>query len=244
MDRSIELAVVVSAVDYGEADRIVTLLTEHRGRVSAFAAGARKSKRRFAGALEPGTLLRAHLVARRGSTWRLDSVDLDRSHLALRTDLPRLSRALYALELCRELVRDEQPHPALFRILVEYLGQLEANRAGPTSLIAFELAALGLAGFMPRFSACALCGGGLVEPVRFDADHGGCVCGPCGLRTAHGVPVSRELAAALAGLQAGERTPMPADQRARARELLNRFVAHQLGRRLNAVDFMAQLGLD
>jgi DNA repair protein RecO (recombination protein O) len=244
MERWVEPAVVLSAVDYGEADRIVTLLTERRGRVSAFAAGARKSRRRFAGALEPGTLLRAHLVARRGSTWRLDAVDLDRSHLALRTDLPRLSRALYALELCRELVRDEQPHPALFQLLVEYLDQLDGNRAGPTSLIAFELAALGLAGFMPRFSGCAVCGGALVEPVRFDADHGGCVCGPCGARAAHGIPVAPGLASALAGLQAGARTPLPPDQRARARELLNRFVAHQLGRRLNAVDFMAQLGLD
>jgi len=244
MDRWVEPAVVLSAVDYGEADRIVTLLTARRGRVSAFAAGARKSKRRFAGALEPGTLLKAHLVARRGSTWRLDAVDLDRSHLAIRTDLPRLSRALYALELCRELVRDEQPHPALFDLLVDYLDQLDANRAGPTSLIAFELAALRLAGFMPRFSGCAVCGGGLAEPVRFDADHGGCVCGPCGARTSQGMPISPGLAAALAGLQAGARTPLPADQRARARELLNRFVAHQLGRRLNAVDFMAQLGLD
>jgi len=244
MDRVVEPAVVLSAVDYGEADRIVTFLTERRGRLSAFAAGARKSRRRFAGALEPGTLLRAHLVARRGSTWRLDAVDLDRSHLALRTDLPRLSRSLYALELCRELVRDEQPHPAIFQLLVGYLDQLEENRAGPTSLIAFELAALGLAGFMPRFSACAVCGGGLADPIRFDADHGGCVCGPCGGRTPHGTPVSAGLAVAMAGLQAGERTPFPPEQRARARELLNRFVAHQLGRKLNSVDFMAQLGLD
>lgn len=244
MDRVVEPAVVLSAVDYGESDRIVTLFTEHRGRVSAFAAGARKSRRRFAGALEPGTLLRAQLVARRGSTWRLEVVDVERAHLALRTDLPRIARALYALELCRELVRDEQAHGALFHQLVAYLGLLEANRAGPTSLIAFELSALALSGFMPRFGACAVCGGGLAEPIRFDPEHGGCVCAPCGARTPHGLGISGALAEGLAGLQAGARTPLPPELRARARELLNRFIAHQLGRKLNAVDFMAQLGLD
>ena len=42
-------AVVVRVVDYGEADRIVTLLTRARGKLAAMARGARKSRRRFAG---------------------------------------------------------------------------------------------------------------------------------------------------------------------------------------------------
>ena len=52
MDRFSDEALVLSTVDFGEADRIVTLFTRGHGRLSAFAAGARKSKRRFAGALE------------------------------------------------------------------------------------------------------------------------------------------------------------------------------------------------
>jgi DNA repair protein RecO (recombination protein O) len=59
-----------------------------------------------------------------------------------------------------------------------------------------------------------------------------------------GVPVDADLAAVLAGLQAGARTPMPAAQRLRARELLNVFIAHQLGRRLRSVDFLKHVGLD
>nr|WP_284668767.1 hypothetical protein [Myxococcus sp. SDU36] len=42
----------------------------------------------------------------------------------------------------------------------------------------------------------------------------------------------------------GARTPLPPDLRARARGLLNVFIAHHLGRRLKSVDFMAQVGLD
>ncbi|MFP2911169.1 DNA repair protein RecO, partial [Pyxidicoccus sp. 3LFB2] len=52
------------------------------------------------------------------------------------------------------------------------------------------------------------------------------------------------LLSGLRALQEGQRTPLPADLRARARGLLNVFISHHLGRRLKSVDFMAQVGLD
>src|SRR3954469_25355902 len=121
MERFEEDAVVLSTVDYGEADRGVPLFTLGRGKLTAFAAGARKSKRRFAGALEPFTLVRAQLCERRGDTFRLDGVDVETGFYAVRDDLPRIARALYCVELCRELTRDREPHPQLFSLLVEYL---------------------------------------------------------------------------------------------------------------------------
>src|SRR5262249_37282659 len=62
MERWEDEALVLGTLDYGDADRMVTLLTRSGGKLTAFAAGARKSRRRFAGALEPGTVLRARLV--------------------------------------------------------------------------------------------------------------------------------------------------------------------------------------
>ncbi|MGA9524741.1 MAG: DNA repair protein RecO [Myxococcaceae bacterium] len=244
MERFVDRAVVLSTVDYGEADRLVTLLTREHGKLSAFAAGARKSKRRFAGALEPGTLLKAQLVERRGSTVRLDGVDVERTFHHVREDLVLISRMMYCLELCRELTRDREPHAQLFDALEAYLGRLEQKQAGPTSLIAFELDALAQAGLMPRFDACALCDGAVGPEAAFDPGHGGAVCGNCRGRVHGGSPLPAELAQALVGLQAGVRQPMPADQRRRARGLLNVFIAHQLGRRLKSVDFLEQIGLD
>src|SRR4051794_19909653 len=126
MERFVEESIVLSTVDYGEADRIVTLFTLGRGRLSAFAAGARKSKRRFPGVLEPATHLKARLVERHGDTYRLDAADVVTSFHGLRDDLPRIGRSLYSLELCRELTRDHEPHPQLFQSLLSYLGLLEA----------------------------------------------------------------------------------------------------------------------
>ena len=176
MDRWEDEALVLGTLDYGDADRLVTLLTRRRGKLTAFAAGARKSRRRFAGALEPGTLLRARLVERHGSTVRLDAVEVVQAFPRIREELSRIARALYALELCRELLRDDEPAPELLSLAVEWLGKLDAGEAGPTSVLAFELQALALAGLMPRFDACALCGGPPGEAPRFDVDHGGAVC--------------------------------------------------------------------
>lgn len=244
MERFTDEALVLSCVDYGEADRLVTLLTRRHGRLTAFAAGARKSKRRFAGALEAGTWLKAQLVERRGDTLRLDGVDVVRSHHRLRDELPRIARALYCLELCRELTRDHEPHEALFDALKDYLALLDERQAGPTSLIKFELDALQHTGFMPRFAPCALCDGPTGERPRFDPEHGGVVCDGCASRVPRGVPVPALLVDALGRLQAGERTPLAPELRARARQLLNVFIAHHLGRRLKSVDFMEQVGTD
>ncbi|WNG18628.1 DNA repair protein RecO [Cystobacter fuscus] len=244
MDRYTDEALVLSTVDYGEADRLVTLLTREHGKLTAFAAGARKSKRRFAGALEPYMRLRVQLVETRGATVRLDSADIVAGYYAARADLPLIARALYAVELCRELTRDHEPHPELFALLEGYLHKLDAKEAGPTSLLAFELSALAHAGLMPRFDSCSLCGGAPGARPRFDQAHGGAVCEACAGRARDAVAISPELLSGLRALQDGERTPLPAELRARARALLNLFISHHLGRRLKSVDFMDQVGLD
>jgi DNA repair protein RecO (recombination protein O) len=244
VERFIDEALVLGTVDYGEADRLVTLFTRSRGKLTAFAVGARKSRRRFAGALEPCTWLRAQLVERQGSTLRLDGVDVVRAFPHLRSDLSRIGRALYVVELCRELLRDREPHPELFDLTGAWLGHLEEGAAGPTSLLAFELEALSLAGFRPRFDACSVCGGALGAEPRFDAAHGGGVCQLCQGRAPGAARVAPELLQALAELQAGHRTPLAAPLRARARGLLNAFISHHLGRALKGVDFLQQLGVD
>jgi DNA repair protein RecO (recombination protein O) len=244
MERFQERALVLSHLDYGDADRLVTLFTATRGKVTAFAAGARKSRRRFAGALEPFTLLQARLAERHGETLRLDGADVEESFFAIRQDLSLIARALYSLELCRELVRDREPHPGLFQLLLDYLDLLNRKAAGPSSLIAFELNALAQAGFMPRFDRCAVCGGPPGPLLRFDPEHGGAVCERCKERAQYAPPLPSQLAALLSALQNGSTVALPASTRKRARELLNLFIAHHLGRRLKSVDFMAQVGLD
>ncbi|HEX9051210.1 MAG TPA: DNA repair protein RecO, partial [Anaeromyxobacter sp.] len=183
--------IVLRLVDTGEADRVVTLLTRERGKVAAYARGARASRRRFGGSLEPFTLVTAEVRERSGSDLLgLDSVSAIAAFGGIRGDLARIACASYAAELARELVRDHEPHDDLFDLLAAYLGVLDAGPARPAALRAFELGALRAVGLMPRLDGCARCGGAL-EPgagARFDPGQGGALCGACGASAPAGVP--------------------------------------------------------
>ena len=243
--------VVMRTVDYGESDRVVALFTEERGKVSAFARRARASRRRFGGALEPFTLLRAEARERRGAELlSLESVAVLRGFGGIRADLARIACASYACELARELIREAEPNPALLALLVDYLGRLDGAAARPVGLRAYELAALQAAGLRPRFAGCASCGAALPSEVRlpFDPAEGGLLCPRCAPSASPGAPrLSAAAVGALARLQAGglaaaDAEPLTAGVGAEAREALARFIEHHLGRRLASRKFLDEVG--
>jgi DNA repair protein RecO (recombination protein O) len=244
--------VVLRTVDYGESDRVVTLLSEERGKLAAFARGASASRRRFGGALEPFTLLDAEVKERPGSDLlALESVYVVRPFAAIRGDLARIACAGYACELARELVRDAEPHPDLVALLVGYLGLLDAGPARPAVLRAFELGALRAAGLMPRLEACARCGRAIAaanegDRLRFDPAQGGFLCGRCAPSSPGGREARAATVLALAALQSGGlEAAGEALQRsvaAEARDVLTSFIEHHLGRRLAARKFLDEVG--
>jgi DNA repair protein RecO (recombination protein O) len=259
-------AIVLRSVDTGEADRVVTLLSRERGKVAAYARGARASRRRFGGALEPFTLVRAEVRERPGADLLgLESLAVVDGFAGIRGDLARIACAAYAAELARDLVRDHEPHEDLFDLLGAYLGALGRAAASPTGLRAFELGALRAAGLLPRLDACARCGAPhppLPDPLpppergeregrggdvlRLDPAHGGVLCEACS-DAARGAPaLSAETAAALARLAEGglaaAAEPLPARAGREARDALGAFIEHHLGHRLAARRFLEEVG--
>jgi DNA repair protein RecO (recombination protein O) len=245
-------AVVLRTIDHGESDRVVTLLCQGRGRVGAFARGARASRKRFSGALEPFTLLHVELVGRPGSDlWRLESASVERSFHGIRGDLARIACAAYAVELARELTRDDAPHDDLLALLVDYLGRLDVAPAAPAMLRAFELAALSAAGFQPRLDACARCGqpvgaGAQAGGAAFSPADGGVLCATCARQATGTVALSLAGLQALralqdGGLDAGRGGLDPAGSR-ESKQALARFLEHLLGRQLQARRFLEEIG--
>jgi len=243
-------AVVLRTVDHGESDRVVTLLARGRGKLAAFARGARASAKRFGGGLEPFTLVSAELTGRGGGDQllRLESVSPERAFHRVRGDLARIACAAYAVELAGELTRDHEAHDDLFDLLVAYLTALDEAPAAPATLRAYELAALSAAGFQPRLDACARCGAPLPpDEVSFSPADGGTLCAACARQappgrlvlSAAGLEVLRRLQEG--GLAAGAEPLDPAAGR-ESREALERFLTHLLGHRLQARKFLDEVG--
>lgn len=234
-------AIVVGAIDYGDADRIVTLLTREHGKLSGMAKSARKSQRRFGAALS----LFAEVVARfsvRGAgaaLVRLDGLDLVDLHAAIRTDLTRVSEASCVVELARELLREHEPNARVYGEVASFLRELDAAPARPGARLLAELRLLAATGFAPALTRCAACGTALQAngPVGFDPARGGALCEACG--PARGpltlsVGTRRTLLAAL-----GERGSTPRVTFTRAAEdevdaAVDALLAHHLERPLRA----------
>ena len=235
-------AIVLQVRDQGDAHQWVTLLTETRGKMTVFAAAARKSRKRFGGGLDLGTLLNAQFSERREGRLQLESVDIEQSLPAIRDDLASLARAFYCLELVRELVRENESQAELFALLADYLTALNEKSVGPTSLLAFQLDVLTCAGLKPRLDVCTLCAQRADEFTRFDPEHGGVVCKNCWPRLTSSWTLTGEVLGHLRALQLGEKKPMAKPSRDSAQTLLDKFIIHQLGKPIRSRSFLAQMG--
>ena len=174
-------AVVVGHRDYRESDRIVLLLTPGRGRVDALARGARKSRRRFAGALDVGNHLAIMVKRGRGTLDFLESADLIDARLHLRSDLDRITLATFACELCSRPARADHPEPKLFGLLQTALVVLDAMDGAPAPGFRAGLStkAATFTGLRPHLVDCAVCGEPATDAMGWRPLAGGAVHREC-----------------------------------------------------------------
>jgi len=101
-------AIVLKRREMGEADRLLTVLTRERGKLTLLAKGVRKSASRKAGHIEPFTHVDL-LVAKGKSLDLVTQAETLGAHRNLREDLWRSSWAYYVAELADAFIQDEDP---------------------------------------------------------------------------------------------------------------------------------------
>lgn len=141
-------AIVLRLTDYGEADRIVTLFTLETGKLQGIARGAKRSKKRFAGALEPFAHLKLQLQLGAGLA-TLASADIVSVFPGIRGDLAGIGCAAYACELVERLTPEEEANPRLFRLLYSYLERLDQAPPSPSDRRFFAVNLLKILGYQP-----------------------------------------------------------------------------------------------
>jgi len=237
-------AIVLRAVNYGEADRIVTLFGRETGPLSALARGARKSQRRFAGGLGLCAVGVASLRERAGADLlTLESFDATAAHLALGTDVARMAHAAYAAELVTKLCAPRQVEAAVYDWLAEFLACLDGEGASAERLRVFELGLLRGLGFGAVVDRCVVCGDAAARAYRWDPDRGGAVCAGC---ARGGRPLGAAARAALARLSSvplrdAGRESLPSDVNRDCREALLEIINHHVSGPLKSVEFIAKL---
>jgi DNA repair protein RecO (recombination protein O) len=172
--------IVLRSIRYGEGDRVLHLYTPHRGRVGAIAKGARKTRSRFGGRLEPFFHLRLVLHEGRSDLLTVTSAETVAPHARLRDDRAGLDTAARACDAVARLFEAGDPNPAVFHLLANELALLDAEpaRAGHANQLAFRAKLLVAAGLGPQLGACASCGE-REHLVAFSGAAGGVVCSAC-----------------------------------------------------------------
>lgn len=240
-------AVVLRRLQYGEADRILTLLTREYGKLGAIAKGARRSKARAGSSLD--LFSHSQMMLARGRN--LDVVAQvqrcgDSRHIS--GDLKRTAYASLVSEVVDKVLEERHPVDEIFDLVVVTLERLNQLERSPRADAAwFLMRLLDLLGYQPQLYGCASCSQGLPEAEAwFSPLLGGVLCENCGSHAQAGSPVSVNGLKVLRLMAAGDEILY---DRLRLTEVLLREIEqaleeqleYHLDRRLKSLEFLRSI---
>ncbi len=171
--------IVLKAQDFNENDKLLSILTEDRGVIYAYASGARRMK----SALAPISAMLSYgefVLFKNRDKYTVDSAETERLFFGIRKDLDSLAYASYFCELCLSAANPEEDAKEILRLLLNTLHMLENKKINPAMLKAiFEIRLMSLIGFTPDLVACSECGSHEKGYYWFNLSSGSAVCSDC-----------------------------------------------------------------
>ncbi len=237
-----EQGVVLRSIKLGEADKIVTVMTQGSGKVRAVAKGIRKTTSRFGARLEPFTHVSLMVYRGRGSLDTVSQAEIVSPFMPLRRDLGLFAAGETMLEAVDRVAEEHERNVRLFLLLLTGLRALDARPTDPAAVAeSFLLKLLSLSGFHPSLTTCAVCGSPGAE--RFSSGQGGAVCsadaelgaGPASL----GALAYLATLGSTGLLEAGE-VRADTSVRRESRALLFGFTEYHLERRMKSLPILAR----
>ncbi len=159
----VEEAIVLRTWPFHEADLLISVFTREQGKVKGVARHAMRSRKRFGGALEPATHVRAHYTERpRQDLVRMDSFEILWSPLSAAVDLQRVAGMQLIVEVLEEAMPEGAPEDNVFRLALTVLKAMEgvsgAGSAVWLPMTYFCVWMCRLMGWWPELGHCTVCG--------------------------------------------------------------------------------------
>ena len=237
-------AIVLRRLDYGEADRILTILTREHGKLAAIAKGARKSKTRSHSALD--LFSHSQLLLAKGRN--LDVVTQVQRLGDVRNisgDLQRTAYASLVAEVVDKVLEDRHPVDDVFQLVVATLERLnDRDRSSRADAAWFLMRVLDLLGYQPQLYHCPSCNGPIQEAMSwFSPLLGGVLCASCGSQGQAGSAVSVNALKVLRVMAADQgdlfdRLRLTAEVLNEVEHALEAQLEYHLDRHLKSLDFI------
>lgn len=234
--------IVLKRMNFGEADRILTVLTERFGKIKAIAKGVRRLKSKLAGSLEPFILL--DLQLHEGKTFYIvtgSSIESEFSNI--HDNLKKTSQAFYLAELIDKFLPEHQKSEKIFFLFCQALEYLNNNEKS-LFLRVFELKIIEASGFHPELYECVHCKNKLEDESNFwDAIEGGVICPACQRKFQHGKNVSNQLIKLLRLIERSDfsilqKLKISAEIENEAEDILSAYIQSVLEKELKSKGFM------
>lgn len=169
---------VLAATPVGEYDRRVVILTKERGKIAAFARGARKPNSALVGVTAPFSFGEFYVYEGRTS-YTLMSASISSYFSELREDMEGAYYGFYFLDLAGYYAREANNETELLKLLYQTLRALISPKI-PNRLVrcVYEFKCISINGEGPQVFECVRCGDREREKL-FSAKSGGLVCAQC-----------------------------------------------------------------
>lgn len=173
------MGMVLSAIPIGDYDKRITLLTKERGKITAFARGARRPNSQLLAATNPFSFGQFELYEGR-STYTVAKADISNYFRELTEDLEAAYYGFYFLELADYYAVENGNEKELLKLLYQSLRALESG-AYLNRLVRciYELKVLTINGEYPNVFSCRKCKKE-EDLVWFSTKYAGTLCRDCG----------------------------------------------------------------
>jgi DNA repair protein RecO (recombination protein O) len=248
-------AIILKHANFGEADRILTLDTPNMGKLKALVRGARRSRSKLGGHVEP--LTHCSLVLARGRN--LDTVTQSQtieSFLSIREDIWLTARALYLIELADLFTAEHAENYPAYKLLLDALHELGKVRRREESASSmqhfmlirfFEVQLLGHVGYQPQLRDCINCRSP-IQPTEnfFSHSGGGILCPNCAHTEPVVQPISVNALKVMRLLQRGDyatasRLRLAPELSRELERIIQGYVRYLLEREIKAAGFLDRL---
>ncbi len=226
-------ALLLKASDYGENDKMITLLTADRGKISACMKGVKKTGAKLKFAAQPFCFAE-YVLAARGGRNTVISASLHDGFYFLRENLSAFYAAATVAGACDKLLLEGMTNARLLVGAVRAIGAFERETDFP--LLRFLLFAAAEAGYPVSAAECPVCGKIPSGRMRFDMQSGRFTCADC----SEGVPASEVTYLAVRAAERGERAE---EGVRRALRLLSAYFSRRIEAELPALSTFLELGL-
>ncbi|MBQ8726284.1 MAG: DNA repair protein RecO [Clostridia bacterium] len=171
--------VTLRAVNYKDSDRILTVFTLEKGKITVSAKGVRKANAKMKQISEPFCFAES-MIAEKSGRFTVTEINSFDAFYPIRTDLYKYYSGMTALELTDVFLPDALESAGQFVLLVEFLKKLAYKSINPLNLLLkFIYDALNENGYSINLASCGRCGSLIENRVFLSVKDGCCVCEEC-----------------------------------------------------------------